>query len=765
MASIDHKTVNQAIARFAIVSDPHIGWGNRDHSFSSLSSEKTVAAFEALADLVPDLDALLIAGDLNNLNDQRERDEWSNVIIPAFAQAFRSRDILPSIQMVMGNHDFWWYSQQRFETFYGDLFEKILLPCGYPQSDDDLGQLQNTCVEIAGITIIKLCGEEEMSERPIANANTHHYSWQFDHLRTALAAARARNPHLPIIVISHHGISGLRLSKDAGGDYGEGTERDMIKLMQDYPQVIFISGHVHNPMNHPAVISQDLGFTCLFAGTIGSYLSDEFETPRRALLKRHDGYSNGMIMDIFDDGTVTIHKIDFGEYRQIGSPVSFTQSSAAERHLSFVRLMSQSQAPRFPAGATICQTGWNQVMFTQAVGTDDCSANGVADHSMDSGDFAYYYRIKVTNPETGLARHGRDFIIRSDYHKAIMDRQRVISGFGGSARDYIITPYNAFDVPGRPLFGNSKPAVISYSGADRYETSVLVSMAAFERSEYVIIASGLSFPEALAASGLAGLLDAPLLLSGDEGLPDPCLKEMIRLGAKQVVLIGDLPTRNSLLVSDLLAVGIESSQLTYHSGEDCRRTAEKVYAQNNGWGTTAIIANVSNLTQAGSASTLAYRLKAPILFTDSSGVLDEDLLELIKSGGFKKLLVFGSKESLRLIRGKRLADYLPDCSIVRIWGKSRYDAAVQTAHWAITNDILTTSSVGIATANTFADAITGGILQATTGSVLLLCDPGYQRDVLNQMDGSITKLEQIRFFGGANTLPASFRSKLKRMLY
>ncbi|NLG10264.1 MAG: hypothetical protein GX562_01840, partial [Coriobacteriaceae bacterium] len=750
---IASKTVNQAIARFAIVSDPHVGWGNRNSSFSSVPTQKTISAFDALATLVPDLDALLIVGDLNNLNDERERAEWSDVILPAFAQSFSYREMLPSIQLSMGNHDFWWYSQQRFEAYYGGLFERILLPLGYPVFGDDLGQRQNTCSIIAGVSVIKLCGEEEDYEKLVANAATHHYTWQYDFLKTALSEAEQRDPSLPIIVMSHHGLPDLRMSKDTSGDYGRGTQQDMIVLMREYPQVIFVSGHVHNPMTHPAVITQDHGFTCLFSGTLGSYLSDEFETPRRALLKREGAQSNGMILDVFPDGSVSVYKLDFSERRLIDSPVRFNPKKASEGHLSTIRQRLYSQPPLFPKDAVITQVKRDQVSFTQAIGKADTAA--------DTGSFAYYYRIKVADPDTGLSRRNRDTIIRSDYYRIARNDHLALTGYGGSSKDYIITPYNAYDVPGRPLFGDPCPSVVSFSGANRQETSVMVSMSAFEDSESVIISSGYNFSDTLAASSLAGLKNSPLLLHGQTGLADCCIKEIIRLGAKQAILVGDTLAKDTRIVNDLRIAGIDSSRVRFLAGEDRIATAQAIYSGNQGWGTTAIIVNCFDLTLAGSVSPLAFKLKAPILYTDDTGMIPAETIQLIRSGRFQRLLIIGKTNPLRPNWDEGLTDFDPSCEVIRIQGKDRYDASLLTMRWAIANDILTAKTIGIATARSFPDAITGGILQGLTGSVLVQCDPGFQENLISGLKSYITKLEQIRYFGGANSLSARFRSRLK----
>ena len=60
------------------------------------------------------------------------------------------------------------------------------------------------------------------------------------------------------------------------------------------------------------------------------------------------------------------------------------------------------------------------------------------------------------------------------------------------------------------------PNVTRLSGQDRFQTSIAVALQAFTGNQLqnVIVASGYSFPDALAASPLAAKLKAPIILAG-----------------------------------------------------------------------------------------------------------------------------------------------------------------------------------------------------------------------------------------------------------
>lgn len=76
------------------------------------------------------------------------------------------------------------------------------------------------------------------------------------------------------------------------------------------------------------------------------------------------------------------------------------------------------------------------------------------------------------------------------------------------------------------------------SGATRFEVGVRINQAFFETADTVFLASGLGFPDALAASALAGSMDAPLYVVQQSCVPSDVLREGLRLGQPDVFLMG-----------------------------------------------------------------------------------------------------------------------------------------------------------------------------------------------------------------------------------
>jgi putative cell wall-binding protein len=80
--------------------------------------------------------------------------------------------------------------------------------------------------------------------------------------------------------------------------------------------------------------------------------------------------------------------------------------------------------------------------------------------------------------------------------------------------------------------------VTRIGGADRFEASYNLNHAAFAKADTVYLATGLNFPDALAGSVVAGSTKSPLYVVPKSCVPKTVIDDIVRLGAKNVVLLG-----------------------------------------------------------------------------------------------------------------------------------------------------------------------------------------------------------------------------------
>jgi len=87
------------------------------------------------------------------------------------------------------------------------------------------------------------------------------------------------------------------------------------------------------------------------------------------------------------------------------------------------------------------------------------------------------------------------------------------------------------------MFGAGK--VSRVAGVDRYATAVAISQAYFSPGvPAVFLATGTNFPDALAGSAVAGLVEGPVLLTTPTSLPAAVASEITRLAPSKVYILG-----------------------------------------------------------------------------------------------------------------------------------------------------------------------------------------------------------------------------------
>ncbi|MFP5487459.1 MAG: cell wall-binding repeat-containing protein, partial [Acidimicrobiia bacterium] len=80
----------------------------------------------------------------------------------------------------------------------------------------------------------------------------------------------------------------------------------------------------------------------------------------------------------------------------------------------------------------------------------------------------------------------------------------------------------------------------TYEGGTRYDTAAEAATTAYpDGAANVVLASGEKFPDALAGGGLAGQLDAPILLTLQGELPESTIEALAALDPTTVTILGE----------------------------------------------------------------------------------------------------------------------------------------------------------------------------------------------------------------------------------
>ncbi|NLG11263.1 MAG: hypothetical protein GX562_07035 [Coriobacteriaceae bacterium] len=309
-------------------------------------------------------------------------------------------------------------------------------------------------------------------------------------------------------------------------------------------------------------------------------------------------------------------------------------------------------------------------------------------------------------------------------------------------------------------------------GANRYETadaiyrSVCGLLGGFDE---IILATGTNYPDALSASGLAGICRAPLLLIPGATISTANLDELSRIVPQTVYLVGGRDVISEE-VEQYIRERVGDEAVNRLAGADRRETALAVYraglddtTKMSAWGDLAIIATGANFPDALSAAPLAFAAQAPTFLTDSGGDIAEAVYEALQNGGFTRVLIVGGDSVVSSEIDGRLAAM--GLEVTRASGDNRYHTSLAIADYAIGKGYLDHLHPCIATGNNFPDALAGGLLAGLNRSVLLLADDCKTAPLLSFLNDSERLQESISgyFLGGLQAVSPYIESIVRRI--
>ncbi|NTU89960.1 MAG: cell wall-binding repeat-containing protein, partial [Actinobacteria bacterium] len=300
------------------------------------------------------------------------------------------------------------------------------------------------------------------------------------------------------------------------------------------------------------------------------------------------------------------------------------------------------------------------------------------------------------------------------------------------------------------------------AGADRFDTMECIVEEGFDSADTVIIATGFNYPDALAASGLAGGYNAPILLTDGTDLSPQAGAALLYLNPSHAIIVG-----GEDVVSSDVALQIEGllgkDSVTRASGTNRVETAIAIFNEGEAWSATAIIATGYGFADALSISPFAYATKTPIFLTGSDmsdTALSQETIDAILSGGFTSVILVGGEDVVsEEVKTQLGSGYAYE----RLSGIDRYQTSAAIADFAVNSGVLSYDGLGVATGANFPDALAGGAFCGEKGSVLLLADD-FNDECRYCIDTCITdnatSLKKGYLFGGDDVVTLELEAKI-----
>jgi len=293
------------------------------------------------------------------------------------------------------------------------------------------------------------------------------------------------------------------------------------------------------------------------------------------------------------------------------------------------------------------------------------------------------------------------------------------------------------------------PELSRVAGPDRYATALAASRSAYADGacSTVLIASGADYPDALGAAALAGVLDAPILLTRPGGLPDGVLDEIRRLGASRVLIIGGPPAVSEGVAEGLSRTGLAVERVAGPNRyATARAVAARCGAEGGGSPGRVVLVRGDSFADALSVAPIGFAMHYPILLTRTDALPAETRVAIIESGAGEVLIVGGtpavSEDVAREVAG------LPGLEVRRVAGADRYETAVLVAESAVAMGWSQPNEIGITTGTNFPDALAAGPVTGRGGGVVLLTRPDVlPAGVRSFIAGALAPESPIRIFG------------------
>lgn len=306
---------------------------------------------------------------------------------------------------------------------------------------------------------------------------------------------------------------------------------------------------------------------------------------------------------------------------------------------------------------------------------------------------------------------------------------------------------------------------VAVAGANRFDTAIAASQQTFPGgANAVIIATGANWPDALGGAALAGVYDAPVLLTRADLLPAAVVTEMVRLAPAHIYVLGGTNVVSESIEARLRAL-FPTSSVERFWGANRFATVESIAARvvrdSSSFDGTAFVATGNSFPDALAAAPLATALERPLYLADRSGLSSATIGAMLDAGVTDVVLLGGTGAVPSVVEAQ-----LDDVSLshTRLSGIDRYATALEITKSGVAAG-LTWDKLAFACGTDFPDALAGGVMQGHDSSVMVLteCDTLDARVaavLLAQRD----IIGEVRYIGGPSAINQGVRDAVAQVL-
>ncbi len=259
--------------------------------------------------------------------------------------------------------------------------------------------------------------------------------------------------------------------------------------------------------------------------------------------------------------------------------------------------------------------------------------------------------------------------------KEVCQTYRVLGGHVGSKESEQIV-FETLQDPRKP----DMTGIESIEADTRYGIAAKLSSRCYpDGAKAVILASGEHEMVPLISNGFAGVLDAPILLTQNESVPDITAQELSRLNPETVYVLNG-GTLDSFAVQMEIRAALPQAQVQLLEGEDCTALSWALYKHGKTeglWGEDVALTYDGCLGDLVSLSPYLFSNKCPVLVKEAPSEIPEWMLDAALSA--KEVLVAGGYKSFT---EEALEPFAKSAGqVARFVGEGPYDANEKINNW------------------------------------------------------------------------------------
>ena len=417
----------------------------------------------------------------------------------------------------------------------------------------------------------------------------------------------------------------------------------------------------------------------------------------------------------------------------------------------------------------------SQATFTAAISDVNIGSNKAA-------DFVSVYKEKwvdVVNPRLELnssewymrpavAGHSYEYCITFKAAKNLVFSNPLITYKGKNISSSVVKEVSE-DGHFLTIFGLFKSGEMygfdRLSGEGALQTMYnIVKEGDFTRHGTIVLASVEGYWDALTAAGVAGLYDAPVVMTYGTELDEYSYELISDLLPETIIVCGGKATISDDVVAEAEKAAGTNPTVKRFFGSTATGTARDIYEKGVGWkDDTALIATVGTFQDALAAAPIAFAKEWPIFLAEydwatGKGVLANATIDAMKKGGIKNVYIVGGEYWISKDVEKQLASNGITLK-KRLAGETAVETSSMVAVQAIAgaeNFGMTPNGLGVASSQVYQDALAGAALCGIHNAPLILVldeksstinyVKGYQDDIdYGHVFGGITWVSQKTF--------------------